>query len=76
MNQRFRIDGAEYDAASLPKEGQALLESMTFAQMRLQELMNQQALLTKAKNAYIADLKSEIIQGRTGVDLGALFSDD
>ena len=76
MTQRFRIDGAEYDAASLPKEGRALLESMTFAQKRLQEMMNQQALLTKAKNAYIADLKTEIIQGRTGVDLGALFSDD
>ena len=40
------------------------------------ELTNQQALLTKAKNAYIADLKMEIVQGRTGVDLGALFSDD
>ena len=76
MTQRFHIDGAEYDAATLPKEGQALLGSMTFAQMRLQELMNQQALLTKAKNAYISDLKTEIIQGRTGVDLGALFSDD
>ena len=76
MTRGFRIDGAEYDAASLSKEGRALVESMTFAQKRLQELMNQQALLTKAKNAYIADLKSEIIQGRTGVDLGALFSDD
>jgi hypothetical protein len=76
MTQRFRIDGDEYDAASLPKEGQALVESMTFAQMRLQELNNQKARLTKAKNAYIADLKLEIVQRRTGVDLGALFSDD
>ena len=76
MTKRFRLDGAEYDAAALPKEGQALVESMTFAQMRLQELMNQQALLTKAKNAYISDLKTEIVQCRTGVDLGALFSDD
>ncbi len=76
MTQRFRIDGAEYDAALLPKEGQALLDLMTFAQARVRELTNQQALLTKAKNAYIADLKSEIVQGRTGVDLGALFSDD
>jgi hypothetical protein len=76
MTQRFRIDGNEYDAGSLPPEGKALLERMTFAQMRLQELMNQQALLTTAKNAYIADLKAEIVQGRTGIDLGALFSDD
>lgn len=76
MIQRFRIDGDEYDLSSLPPEGKVPAESMNFAQMRLQEMMNQQALLTKAKNAYIADLKLEIVQGRTGVDLGALFSDD
>lgn len=76
MTKRFRIDGAEYDAGMLPPEGQALVERMTFAQFRLQELMNQQALLTKAKNAYIADLKSEIVQGRTGLDFGELFGDD
>ena len=75
MNQRFRIDGMEYEVAKLPKECQTLVERLTFAQLRLQELMNQQALLTKAKNAYIADLKTEIIQGRAGIDLATLFSD-
>jgi hypothetical protein len=54
----------------------ALVERLSFAHLQVQALSNQQALLTKAKNAYIADLKSEIVQGRTGVDLGALFSDD
>jgi hypothetical protein len=76
MTQRFRIDGVEYDAESLSEEGRDLLDHLTFVWLTLQELSNQQALLTKAKNAYIADLKLEIIQGRTGVDLGALFSDD
>jgi hypothetical protein len=76
LTRRFRIDGAEYDVGTLPPEGQALLERMTFAQLRLQELANQQALLTKAKNAYIADLKLEIVQGRTGVDLVGLFGDN
>lgn len=76
MSRRFRIDGVEYSAAALSSEGQALVERLTFAQLRLQELLNQQALLTKAKNAYIADLKAEIIKGRTGVDLAALFSAD
>ena len=50
--------------------------ALTFTRLTLQEMSNQMALLTKAKNAYIDDLKSEIVQGRTGVDLGALFSDD
>ena len=76
MSQRFRIDGVEYDIETLTQEGRDLVARLTFARLRQQELSNQIALLTKAKNAYIADLKSEIIQGRTWVDLGALFSDD
>ena len=76
MTQRFRIDGVEYTTEGLSQEGRDLLERLTFTRLALQEMSNQIALLTKAKNAYIADLKSEIIQGRTGVDLGALFSDD
>ncbi len=76
MSQRFRIDGVEYATDVLSQEGRDLVARLTFARLTLQELNNQQALLTKAKNAYIADLKSEIVQGRTGVDLGALFSDD
>ena len=76
MNQRFRIDGVEYTTDELSKEGRDLVARLTFVRLTLQELNNQPALLTKAKNAYIADMKAEIIQGRTGLDLGALFSDD
>ena len=76
MSQRFRMDGVEYGTEGLSQEGRDLAARLTFARLTLQELSNQQALLTKAKNAYIADLKTEIVKGRTGVDLGALFSDD
>lgn len=76
MSQRFRIDGVEYDTAALTQEGKDIVAKLTFARLQQQELSNQIALLTKAKNAYISDLKTEIIQGRTGVDLGSLFSDD
>lgn len=76
MSQRFRIDGVEYTTDSLSQEGRDLVARVTFTRLTLQELSNRLALMTKAKNAYIADMKTEIIQGRTGVDLGALFSDD
>lgn len=76
MRQRFRIDGVEYDTEALSQEGRDLVARLTFTRLTLQEMSNRMALMTKAKNAYIADLKSEIVQGRTGVDLGALFSDD
>ena len=76
MSQRFWMDGVEYGTEGLSQEGRDLVARLTFARLTLQELSNQQAILTQAKNAYIADLKMEIVQGRTGVNLGALFSED
>jgi len=76
MSQRFRMDGVEYGTEGLSQEGRDIVARLMFARLTLQELSNQQAVLTQAKNAYIADLKMEIVQGRTGVDLGALFSED
>ena len=76
MAKTFKIDGNDYEIASLCDEGQKIWQALYFTLQKLDELNANQALLTKAKNAYISDLKTEIIQGRTGVDLGALFSDD
>jgi len=76
MSKQFRIDGVEYNTEGMSKEGRNLLERLKFTRLKEHELTNQHAVLTKAKNAFIADLKMEIVQGRTGVDLGSLFSDD
>ena len=76
MTKSVRIDNVEYDMEQLSQAGRDLCERLSFTQSRLQEYNNMLALLMKAKNAYIADLKTEIVKGRTGVDLGALFSDD
>ena len=76
MTKRFRIEGVEYDIKQLSQQGRDLCEHLNFTQSSLQELNNMLAVLSKAKNAYISDLKTEIVRGRTGVDLGALFSDD
>lgn len=76
MKQRFWIDGFEYSSDGLSEEGSSLVEQLKFTQLRLHELGNQRALMTKAKNAYILDLKMEIVRERSGVDLSALFTDD
>lgn len=76
MDQRFKIDGREYEISSLGQEGKELVGKLTFINVKLQELQNSIALLSKAKNGYIEDLKTEIIQERTGVDFSDLFSDD
>jgi hypothetical protein len=48
---------------------------LQFVQQKLQELQDNAALLHKAKNGYIADLKNEIISGKLGVDIGNLLAD-
>ena len=72
QNRRGGISQRE----SLSHQGRDLVGRLMFASLQQQELSNQLALLTRAKNPYIADLKTEIVQERTGVDLGALISDD
>jgi hypothetical protein len=65
-----------YDLENLPEDGKLIVAKMRFVELKLRELENQHALLTKAKNAYIADLRGEIVQGRSGINLGELFSED
>jgi hypothetical protein len=67
MKQRLRLDGVDHDVDQLSAEARQILERLRFVQQRLQELHNQQAMLTKAKNAYIADLKADLLQPVSGV---------
>jgi hypothetical protein len=75
MAKTLRLGDKDYDVSVLSEEGRRTLALYQYATTQLQEAENRMALLTKARNAYIADLKNEIIEGRTGVDLGALFDD-
>lgn len=76
MVTRVTLDKLEYDVESLTDEARQIWLSLNFSMQRLQELNNEHALLTRAKNAYIADLKGEVIEKKSGVNLGALFMDD
>lgn len=69
-------ENVSFDPATLGPEGRALYDRLRFVEGRLQELANMQALLTKARNAYIADLKLEMVQGRSGLRFSDLFSDN
>ena len=54
MTQHFRLDGVEYDVSDLSERGQTLVDRLVFVRTQIIELSNQAALLSKAKNAYIA----------------------
>jgi hypothetical protein len=75
MTGKVRIDGEDYDLASLSSEAKSQLDSIKFADAQIAELTNMQALLTRAKKSYIDGLEREIIKARTGVDFSSLLSD-
>ena len=68
------IDGVDYE--SLSDKGKSLKDKLDFVNQQISTLFNQQALLNKAKNAYIEEIKHEIVLERAGVDLKNLICDD
>jgi hypothetical protein len=76
MDGYFSIDGNSYRVSDLSDDGRVQLEELLFVQRNLSLLKNKVAVMTKAKNSYISDLKSDMVEGRSGIDLGLLFSDD
>ena len=68
------IDGVDYE--SLSDKGKSLKDKLDFVNQQIRTLFNQQALLNKAKNAYIEEIKHEIVLERAGVDLKNLICDD
>ena len=76
MSQIINFDGVEYDADLLSDDGKKLLASYQHVNAQLQEAINMSAILTRAKNSYISELKAEMVKGKTGLDLSDLFGDD
>lgn len=75
MIKTVRLGGQEYDVSTLGEEGRSNLAGYQYATEQLKEAENLYAVLTKARRAYISDIKNEMIQGKSGVDLAALFGD-
>jgi len=73
MPQKVNIDGVEYDFESLSPEAKAILEKLQHTETQIQDKQNLGALLTRAKNSYIQELKREMIEGKSGVDIASLF---
>ena len=74
--QILRLEGEDYDLSKASDKAKALVARLQHLDRLFEEKTNLMALLTKAKNAYIADLKTEIIKDKTGVDLSSLFDEE
>ena len=65
MNNRIRIENKEYDVEMLSEESRKLISQITLAQQSVLERNNLIKVLNKAKNAYIDELKAEVIKEKT-----------
>lgn len=74
--ETLRLGDQDYAIDQLSGEGRVALERYQQIEGHLHHLRNMQAILNKARNAYIADLKQDILKGRTGLDFSDLMSDD
>lgn len=65
---KISIDNEEYDIENLNADAKLLIDKINMVSNLLAEAKNMQALLTKAKHAYIAELKTEMISAKAGID--------
>lgn len=72
MARKLKLDDKEYDVSDLSENARAQLTSLQFADEKLKELKNMQALLQRAKNSYVEGLKKEMISNKAGL----LFGED
>lgn len=70
MGKKVKVDDKEYDVENLSSQAKATLASLQFATSQMQELINMQALLQRAKNSYIDSIKQEMVSNKAGLLLG------
>lgn len=56
------IDGQVYDASTLSEEAKAQINSLKAADIRLNELKRDTAMIMTARNIYAAELKKELVK--------------
>ena len=68
---KIKLDNEEFSAENLSERAQGMLERLKKLELEVAEKKNLQAVLLKAKRAYISDLKTEMLSSKAGFD----FSD-
>jgi hypothetical protein len=64
--RKIKIGEQLYDPDQLSDTGVQCLSSMEFADKRIRELQNFFALLTRAKNSYISEIRNEMLSSKSG----------
>ena len=67
-NSRVKFDGRNYKTSDLTDAAKKVWSNLNQVNAAYAEKVNMHAVLTKAKKAYIADLKSEMLSVKSGFD--------
>lgn len=67
--QKIKLNDIEYDIEKVTDTAKKTIFELQKIEERLIEQNNLVAILTKAKRAYIADLKQEMISSKAGLNL-------
>lgn len=73
MMKTFKLDGKEFTKENFTKEMTSVYDMLVFTKLLIEEATNEMAILNKAKNGYLVDLKTFIINEKTGIDIGTLL---
>lgn len=76
MDKHFVFDGQKYRIDQLTEKSKHIHDRLVFIYSSIEQLNAKHAVMTRARNAYIDDLKSEVIENKSGVNIGALFLED
>ena len=67
MTKTFTLDGQEYSVDILSDGGNRIYSALQEIELEIKEKKNLMAIFNKAKNAYIAEIKSEILSQKAGL---------
>ena len=67
LGSKFKLDGKEYYIEALSEAGRSELNLLRFTTERERELINQKALLQRAKQSYGDSLKREMLADKAGI---------
>jgi hypothetical protein len=73
MAKKINIDGIEHDLDNPSQNAKAILEKLQHADTQIQDMTNLYTVLTRAKKSYVSELKREMIEGKSGVNIASLF---
>ena len=68
-NRNVEMLGQTFEDIEFTNEVKNLMESIHFTSLKVKELKDLVSILEKSRKQYIADLKIEVIAGKTGVIL-------